>query len=59
VETLLANLRSVAIPETMLSGFLPDAYEAVRAGRLAPDAHSLILFSIRRALQPYAAACKP
>lgn len=59
VEALLANLRTVAIPETMLSGFMPDAYEAVRAGRLLPDAHSLILFSIRRALQPYAAACKP
>jgi D-tagatose-1,6-bisphosphate aldolase subunit GatZ/KbaZ len=59
VETLLANLRTVAIPETMLSGFLPDAYEAVRAGTLVPDAHSLIIFSIRRALEPYAAACKP
>jgi D-tagatose-1,6-bisphosphate aldolase subunit GatZ/KbaZ len=59
VDTLLANLRSAVIPETMLSSFLPEAYHAVRAGLLAPDAHSLILHSIRRALHPYAAACKP
>lgn len=59
VETLIANLNGSAIPETMLSCFLPAAYEAVRAGQLAPHAHSLILHSIRRALEPYAAACKP
>jgi D-tagatose-1,6-bisphosphate aldolase subunit GatZ/KbaZ len=57
VETLIANLRDRPIPETMLSACLPEEYLAVRAGTLAPDAHALILHSIRRALRPYAAAC--
>jgi len=59
VETLLSNLRRVAIPETMLSAFLPDQYRAVRAGTLQADPHSLILHRIRQVLLPYAQACAP
>jgi len=58
VETLLANLRDRPIPETMLSAFMPAQYQAIREGKLAPDAHALILHSIRGAIRPYAAACK-
>jgi len=58
VETLLANLRETSIPETMLSAFMPEEYQAIRDGKLTPDAHDIILHSIRRALRPYAAACK-
>jgi D-tagatose-1,6-bisphosphate aldolase subunit GatZ/KbaZ len=57
VDTLLENLRQVAIPETMISAFLPEQYRAVRAGTLPPDAHSMIVHRIRQVLQAYAAAC--
>lgn len=59
VETLMTNLRRVAIPETMLSVWLPDEYRAVRAGSLKPDAHALILHRIRAVLKAYADACRP
>jgi D-tagatose-1,6-bisphosphate aldolase subunit GatZ/KbaZ len=57
VATLLLNLRQVAIPETMLSAFLPEQYLAVRANALQPDAHSLITHRIRQVLRAYADAC--
>ena len=57
VDTLLENLRQVAIPETMISAFLPEQYRAVRAGTLPPDAQSMIVHRIRQVLQAYAAAC--
>ena len=59
VEILLSNLSRVAIPETMLSAFLPDQYRAVRAGTLKADAPALIVHSIRQVLLPYAQACAP
>jgi len=58
VEMLLVNLGQVAIPETMLSAFLPEEYLAVRAGALQPDAHCLINHRIRRVLRTYADACR-
>jgi D-tagatose-1,6-bisphosphate aldolase subunit GatZ/KbaZ len=57
IEVLLSNLSSVAIPETMLSAFLPDQYRAVRAGTLKADARALIVHRIRQVLLPYAQAC--
>ena len=57
VRRLMSNLRQTAIPETMLSFFLPDQYREVRAGTLQPDAHTLIIHRIRQVLRPYAAAC--
>jgi len=57
VETLLLNLGQVAIPETMLSAFLPEEYLAVRAGTLHPDAHSVVIHRIRKVLSGYASAC--
>lgn len=57
VEKLLVNLRQVAIPETMLSAYLPEEYLAVRAGTLHPDASSLVIHRIRTVLRAYANAC--
>jgi D-tagatose-1,6-bisphosphate aldolase subunit GatZ/KbaZ len=57
VDRLMANLGKTAIPETMLSAYLPEEYHAVRAGRLRPEAHALILHHIRLVLRVYAAAC--
>lgn len=58
VETLLANLGQRAIPETLLSCYFPDEYVELRAGRLKPEAHAIIIRRIRRMLAPYAAACR-
>jgi D-tagatose-1,6-bisphosphate aldolase subunit GatZ/KbaZ len=58
VERLMDNLRSMEIPETMLSAYLPDAYRAVREGALKPEAMAIVLDRIRAAIAPYAAACR-
>jgi len=58
VETLIENLRSIAVPETMLSAYLPDEYRAVRTGELQPKAKSIVLHHIRLVLREYAAACR-
>ena len=58
VDVLMANLNRNAIPETLLSCYLPDQYRAVRAGALKADAHSLIIHRIREVLRPYAAGSR-
>ncbi|MBS0449340.1 MAG: D-tagatose-bisphosphate aldolase, class II, non-catalytic subunit [Proteobacteria bacterium] len=58
-QRLIANLRSVEIPENVLSQYLPQQYHAVRAGHLALDPVALALDRARDALRPYAAACRP
>lgn len=56
VTTLIDNLSIVAIPETLLSDYLPVQYERVRAGILRAEPLPLIFDSIRQALQPYSDA---
>jgi D-tagatose-1,6-bisphosphate aldolase subunit GatZ/KbaZ len=57
VKTLMSNLSQTAIPETMISFYLPEQYREVRAGRLKPEAHEMIIHRIRKVLRPYADAC--
>ena len=57
VERLMENLSRVEIPETMLSAYLPDAYRAVRAGELKPEAKTIVIHRIRGVIAPYAEAC--
>jgi len=57
VEVLMANLSAIAIPETLLSAFLPVQYAAVRSGALVGRPMELVLDAVRQALLPYAAAC--
>ncbi|RRD44131.1 D-tagatose-bisphosphate aldolase, class II, non-catalytic subunit [Buchananella hordeovulneris] len=59
VETLLANLDQVGIPEPLVSQFLPLQYARVRAGQLELTAKALLLDKVRDAMRPYAAACFP
>jgi D-tagatose-1,6-bisphosphate aldolase subunit GatZ/KbaZ len=59
VEKLMLNLGRTAIPETMISAFLPEQYRAVRAGTLQPDPHAMIVHRIRPVLRAYADACLP
>lgn len=57
VQTLLENLGSVRIPETLISNFLPERYEALREGKIEASAHAMILDSVRQILRRYAGAC--
>lgn len=59
VETLLANLDQVGIPEPLVSQFLPLQYARVRAGQLELSAKALLLDKVRDAMRPYAFACFP
>lgn len=59
VKTLIDNLESTPIPETMLSAWLPEQYAAVREGKLQPHPQELIRHRIRQVLEPYASACRP
>lgn len=57
VEKMLRNLEEASIPETLLSGLLPQQYQSVRSGRLQSSPRELIVDQVRQALRPYAAAC--
>lgn len=56
-ELLLARLRGVSLPLTLLSQFMPRQYEAVRAGRLQANVDELLHDGIAAALRPYMRAC--
>ncbi|OWY40121.1 tagatose-bisphosphate aldolase [Xenophilus sp. AP218F] len=58
-QTLFDNLSAIAIPETLLSQYLPAQYAQVRAGRLEPKPRALAIDRIREVLRQYAAACQP
>ena len=56
-ETLLGRLRRAPIPLTLLSQYLPQQHEAVRAGRIKGTVDELLHEGIARALRPYMLAC--
>ena len=58
VERLVANLSDVAIPESMLSRYLPAQYLRVRKGELTSGPVALIVDHVRDVLRDYAAACR-
>lgn len=57
VQTLLENLSARTIPEPLLSAFLPEQYDRVRAGLLRSDPRSLVLDRVRAVLRTYETAC--
>jgi len=57
VERLLRNLSSIAIPESMLSRYLPAQYRRLRKQLIGKDPESLIIDRVRDVLRDYAAAC--
>ncbi|HVJ08434.1 MAG TPA: D-tagatose-bisphosphate aldolase, class II, non-catalytic subunit [Acidisarcina sp.] len=59
VSTLLHNLETKRIPETLVSNFLPDQYVAIRAGHIPSTPHEMVIDKIRQVLRTYAAACVP
>ncbi len=57
LETLVANLSASTPPLTLLSQYLPEQYDAVRAGSVRDDPASLIDDRIRKVVRIYSAAC--
>lgn len=57
VKTLLDNLETSGIPESLLGQFMPDAFAPVRECTLAARPRDLIRFRVDRVLRQYAAAC--
>ena len=58
VATLLENLGGSGIPGPLLSAFLPDQFNRVRDGVLAPDPKSVVLDRIQGVLRAYRDACR-
>ena len=54
---LLHRLDGLALPETLVSQFLPRLYERVMAGLLKPDARVLLVEAVRDVLRIYGRAC--
>jgi D-tagatose-1,6-bisphosphate aldolase subunit GatZ/KbaZ len=57
LRLLVANLSATPPPLTLLSQYLPEEYDAVRAGRVRNTPVELIHARIRKVLRIYAAAC--
>jgi D-tagatose-1,6-bisphosphate aldolase subunit GatZ/KbaZ len=57
VTALIDNLRATEVPETLLSTWMPEQYQAVRRGKLRNDPVELVRHSIGEALRPYVSAC--
>ncbi|BDX29716.1 tagatose-bisphosphate aldolase [Mycobacterium antarcticum] len=57
-RTLLDNLDRTGIPLPLISQFLPQQYDRIRAGLVAPVAQDLVMDRIRDVLRPYARACQ-
>ena len=57
VDAMMGRLGDGAIPETLVSQFLPRLLTGLRDGSIGPTARDLMIASIRVALEPYSAAC--
>lgn len=59
VDQLFKALDSVQIPETLVSQYMPQLYQAVASGTTPNTARDLALANVRTAIAPYSAACQP
>jgi D-tagatose-1,6-bisphosphate aldolase subunit GatZ/KbaZ len=59
LDKLLANLRDVEIPLSLISQFLPNQAARIRQGQLSPSAPELIYDKISEVLDDYRYACRP
>jgi D-tagatose-1,6-bisphosphate aldolase subunit GatZ/KbaZ len=58
-DSLVASLRRRPPPLTLVRQYLPQQYEAIRAGRLDASVDALLHDGIATALRPYLRACSP
>jgi D-tagatose-1,6-bisphosphate aldolase subunit GatZ/KbaZ len=59
LDRLLQNLATSPIPLTLVSQYLPEEYQAIRAGRLQAVPEQMMQEHIRQVLRIYASACAP
>jgi len=59
VQRLLGYLGESAIPEPLISQFLPSLYRRVADGTVPAAPRELVLEAVRDVLRVYAAACRP
>lgn len=57
LHALLNNLSAIDIPLPLISQFLPEQYQAIRAGKLTIDPKELVLHKIMQVTEVYAQAC--
>lgn len=57
VDRLLSDLEDTALPETLISQYLPRLYRRVKDGELKTEPHALVVESVTDVLRLYAAAC--
>ncbi len=57
VERLIENLTARAVPLTLVSQYLPQEYEAIRAGQIENQPGAMIRHHIQLVLRSYATAC--
>lgn len=53
VELLISNLRSVAIPASLISQYMPMQYTAMRSGKITSDPEALLLDRICNCIDEY------
>ena len=58
VDRLFSDLEDVALPETLVSQYLPRLYERVKDGELETQRHALVAESVKDVLRIYAVACR-
>ena len=56
-QKLISNLNGVAIPENLLSRYLPEQYWQVRRGAIDASPMSIVQSKVRDVISKYAAAC--
>jgi D-tagatose-1,6-bisphosphate aldolase subunit GatZ/KbaZ len=57
-KALIENLSKIEIPETMLSQYLPEQYQAYREGKIDRTPFNLVMHHIESTLLPYAESCR-
>jgi len=57
IERLLDNLKKHSFPLTLVSQYLPQEYQAIRAGEIEAKPEAIIRYHIQLVLRTYAAAC--
>jgi D-tagatose-1,6-bisphosphate aldolase subunit GatZ/KbaZ len=57
VAQLMQNLRSVGVPETLLSQYCPLQYDEIRAGTMHNDPKAIVIANVRKVLAGYSQAC--
>ncbi len=53
LQVLIENLKKIRIPNTLLSNYLPEEYEAIRLGKITNDPEEFIYRRIRKVLKIY------